>query len=373
MSFSTAALAAFTDALGGGGGGSVADAILSSSSASGGGGGGGGGGGVGVGESGNAAIVTSEMFVEGGEGEVSPSLPSSTPSLLPTTVPTSISAPPRTSSSSDITAPLPPGHAVRDLALFQTLLEQNARLGSAERAVASLAHSVADAASAAVEAARGVNALRAELAADARARAMEGTSVRVADYGGYGLSGLRGGSNNDPDGLRAIIGRLSGAEARAASTLSALAPADIDADMSSLHDLLPPSPGEVNALIDALSAHARRSLIAAGELRAAWAASRRGLLAIPTPVDVERRLLVRAGAMNAATEGEEKAGGVAWASATARGASEGDGEGVVGILTIGEGHVAAEFAAANSALKARVRALEMMIAARDALGGGAFK
>jgi hypothetical protein len=263
--------------------------------------------------------------------------------------------------------PAASGPSVRELVLFRTLLEQNARIGAMERAFASIAGCVSDASAAALDASRGISALRSDFAADARARALEsGVGARVADYG------ASTGGSSDPDGLRALVGRLSAAEARAAGTLSDLAPADVDSDLHSLHDFLPPAPSEVNALIDGLAAHARRSIIAAGELRSAWAASRRGLLGLAAPVDVERRLLVRSGATAAATEAEERAGDISWASAPARGAAESTESGALsGLLTLGEGHVAAEFAAANSALRARVRTLEIELAAK-AMASGAL-
>jgi hypothetical protein len=85
-------------------------------------------------------------------------------------------------------------------------------------------------------------------------------------------------------------------EREAASVLTELAPMDVDGagDVNTVADLLPPSEAEVTGLLASMSSHLRRALLTQAELRTAWAASRRGLFALPAPVGVETRLLVAA-------------------------------------------------------------------------------
>lgn len=97
-------------------------------------------------------------------------------------------------------------------------------------------------------------------------------------------------------------------------------------------------------LFDAASRHARKSLLALAELRSAWAASRRSYFAVPARVDTDQRLLARAGLVQEAVDAPEGAAGA--------------------VFTLGEGRVALEFAAANAALRARVRVLEVALAAK---------
>lgn len=209
--------------------------------------------------------------------------------------------------------------------------------------------------------------------------------------------------------VRTALGMLRAEERSAGVLLTEMAAMDLDLEAGQggtpgLMDLLPPSPEEVAGIFDTLSSSLRAGLVATGELRTAWAASRRALLSIPARVDVERRLVVRAGLdsdalamqwnMGAGAETRLRRPPVlsaeALASAASGGASRNSAEGgeedmseqqdagagvgewvgdedfSEGIITLGEGRVAAEYAVANAALRHHVNKLRMQLAAHAA-------
>jgi hypothetical protein len=185
--------------------------------------------------------------------------------------------------------------------------------------------------------------------------------------------------------LRRLVARMGPQERAGALALSEMAPMDADRGLDCLAHLLPPAAEEVLALFAALSAHQRRALAAAGELRAAWAASRRGMLSVPAQVDAERRFRMRVGA-----DGDVEAAGFDGERAEEAGAGAGAAFGAPlasrmtdadclamsgGVVSLGEGKVALEHALANANLRARVLDLERRLAdalagARGAGGGG---
>ena len=97
---------------------------------------------------------------------------------------------------------------------------------------------------------------------------------------------------------------LSRGEVDAAAMLSELAPFDTDgggggergAVVSTLGDFLPPSASAVAGLLHRASSSMRRALCELGELRAAWAASRRGMFSVPSGFAAERAAWVGGGA-----------------------------------------------------------------------------
>lgn len=151
-------------------------------------------------------------------------------------------------------------------------------------------------------------------------------------------------------------------ERTAAMMLTEFAAMDVDGDVTRLEQLLPPSQAEVTHWMDDLSVHLRGSLIATAELKAAWIASRRALMSIPAPVGVEARLVAPAHAAGVAPDATGGAGGDVSAHADE---ASGD-EDTEAIITLGEGRLAMELSVANSSLMARVRQLELQLAARDA-------
>jgi hypothetical protein len=104
-------------------------------------------------------------------------------------------------------------------------------------------------------------------------------------------------------------------------------------------------------------------------------ASRRAMMALPAPIDVERRLTVRvpdphaASNIASATAEDAATDSAAASSSTAAAADDvvSDDEDGGGILTLGDGRVALEFAAANRTLRARVAQLEGLLASREAM------
>ena len=149
---------------------------------------------------------------------------------------------------------------------------------------------------------------------------------------------------------------LTSLEADAVAILTELGPADVDGDQRHLGALLAPSAGEVAALLEDASGRARQTILAVGELRAAWAASRRAMFSIPAPVSAEARLCVPADTSRlgppavahwAATGGEDVAG--------------------AGYVTLGEGRWALECAVANRCLRARLAQAEAQLAAERCL------
>jgi hypothetical protein len=185
----------------------------------------------------------------------------------------------------------------------------------------------------------------------------------------------------DPAALRAHVAGLKPQERHAALVLSELAPMDVDRDLSHLADMLPPSAAEVHDLLEATGTHLRRALVGHAELRRAWLASRRGMLHVPPPPDLHREYLLgvpgsaAAGGVASSAAGSAPEGAAAGEAAVAAWAGEGGGETEEGgdgggddsdtggpTLTLGDGHVALEYAAANASLRARLRQLEVQLA-----------
>jgi hypothetical protein len=171
-----------------------------------------------------------------------------------------------------------------------------------------------------------------------------------------GATGMMWGPTAEAQRIRSIISRMPPRDRVGAQILFELAPLDgEDGGLTSLAHLLPPSEDEVTMLFDSLSTHHRRAMIAAGELRSAWTASRRGLFTVPALVDEDSRLLVRA-------------------SASASDEAVGGGENIIedggntvnnsgGVITLGEGNLALEYAIANANLRERTAQLEIELAA----------
>lgn len=132
------------------------------------------------------------------------------------------------------------------------------------------------------------------------------------------------------------MARELAARAAAAGTLAALADC-LDGDGVSMDaaSLLPPASRELGDLFENLSLHLRRALRTAAELRSAWEASRRAVLGLQTsPFEVP------------GASGDPDGGPAAGA-----------------VVTLGEGRIAAEMAAANRALRARLRVANQELAA----------
>lgn len=177
--------------------------------------------------------------------------------------------------------------------------------------------------------------------------------------------------------LRSIIARMPPRDRVGAQTLFEISPLDgEDGGLTSLAHLLPPSEDQVLSLFNTLSSHHRRAMIAAGELRSAWTASRRGLFTVPAFVDEDARLRARAGALDddggADGESQERdpqgeggdyfsthGGGENGPSSFTSSADALSG----GVITLGEGNVALEYAVANANLRERTAQLEIELAA----------
>jgi hypothetical protein len=171
-----------------------------------------------------------------------------------------------------------------------------------------------------------------------------------------GASGMMWGPTAEAQRIRSIISRMPPRDRVGAQILFELAPLDgEDGGLTSLSHLLPPSEDEVTMLFDSLSTHHRRAMIAAGELRSAWTASRRGMFTVPALVDEDARLLVRA----SGSASDEAVGG-------GENIIEDVGNTVnnsVGVITLGEGNLALEYAVANANLRERTAQLEIELAA----------
>lgn len=175
--------------------------------------------------------------------------------------------------------------------------------------------------------------------------------------------------------LRSILAKMTSRDRQGALTLAEMAPLDVDQTLDNLADFLPPSSEEVLGLFDALSAHLRRAVITHGELRSAWVASRRGMLMIPAQVDVERRFRLRDGTSGdipvfpEEEEQEENTDtGLVTGAAVGRPYrttyTDADVNAMSGgVITLGDGKVALEYAAANASLRAHIRELESQLAA----------
>ena len=163
-----------------------------------------------------------------------------------------------------------------------------------------------------------------------------------------------------PDGsyssYGAFRGRMSAPELDAVAVLTELGPADVDGDLRQLGALLPPSAEETAALIEAASGHARRTVVAVGELRAAWAASRRAMFSIPAPAaSADARLCVP-------PAGDAPAVAY-WASGDGGGEEAAEAASSSQCVTLGEGRFALECALSNRGLRARLAQAEAALAA----------
>jgi len=119
--------------------------------------------------------------------------------------------------------------------------------------------------------------------------------------------------------------------AAAATALAAMAAPDLSGVLDAA-TFLPPSGAQVGNMLSDLTLQLRRALRTAAGLRTAWEESRRALLGVHT-----------------GPTGEPGAGG--------------EFPPASGVVTLGEGRVAAEMAAANRALRARMRNMEQELAA----------
>jgi len=172
-----------------------------------------------------------------------------------------------------------------------------------------------------------------------------------------GLSEARIAPPDLPDGsyssYGALRGRMSAPELDAVAVLTELGPADVDGDLRQLGALLPPSAEETAAMLEAASGHARRTVVAVGELRAAWAASRRAMFSIPAPAaTADARLCVPpAGDAPAVAYWASGEGGEDEAALSSQ------------YVTLGEGRFALECALSNRGLRARLAQAEAALAA----------